>query len=47
MDRDKERMQEAVSRLWNYNVKYGYDKDVVKKVSKNCGSKTLLRAATA
>lgn len=41
MERNKERMQEIVSGLWSYNVKYGLDENIVKVVSKNCGSKTL------
>ncbi len=29
MERNKERMQEIVSGLWSYNVKYGFDESTV------------------
>lgn len=41
MERDTERMQETVQRSWNYNVKFDFNKDKIKKIAKACGSATL------
>lgn len=34
-------MQDTVQGSWNYNVSFDFDTDLVKKISKTCGSKAL------
>lgn len=41
MDRDTNRLQEAVQADWSYNVRYDFDLDVVTDIIKKSGSKRL------
>lgn len=45
MERNTKRMQEAVQRSWNYNVNFNFDADLVKHISKSCGSIALKDAS--
>lgn len=44
MEGDQKRVQEAVQRKRNHDVAFQYDVELIKRVSKNCGSASVIDA---